>query len=336
MISTRIWMRVRLVCALLVFLGMPITHAFAQIYHVQDMNHQQIRALGRDKTVVLLPGGILEQHGTYLPSFTDGYMNERLTQEIANAIVERPEWKVLIFPPIPLGTGGANEIGRKYVFDGTFALRFSTLRAVFMDLATELGNAGFRWIFVVHLHGAPNHNRALDQAGDYFRDTYGGRMVHLFGLMPVFGAWGEAEKTLGEKERQENGFAVHADLQETSVLLFLRPDLVPPTYKNAPAHTGHNMEELVQIAKRDEWPGYFGSPRLASAAYGAKVWKAVSSKFIEFTLKTLDGFAMEQVPRYGDVLKTSPANVAIDNAALARDLEVENKQLEWLRKKNLQ
>jgi creatinine amidohydrolase/Fe(II)-dependent formamide hydrolase-like protein len=134
---------------------------------------------------VLLPGGIIEQHGPYLPAFADGYMNERMTQEIANAIVERPGWKVLIFPLIPLGAGGANEIGLKYVFDGTYAVHFATLRAVFMDLATELGEAGFRWIFVVHLHGAPNHNRALDQAGDYFRDTYGGRMVHLFGLLPV-------------------------------------------------------------------------------------------------------------------------------------------------------
>lgn len=28
------------------------------------------------------------------------------------------------------------------------------------------------------------HNRALDQAGDYFRDVYGGRVVNLFGLLP--------------------------------------------------------------------------------------------------------------------------------------------------------
>jgi hypothetical protein len=31
----------------------------------------------------------------------------------------------------------------------------------------------------------------------------------------------------------------------------------------------------------------------------------------------------------------SPANVAIDNAALARDSEVERKQTEWLRKMGL-
>jgi creatinine amidohydrolase/Fe(II)-dependent formamide hydrolase-like protein len=85
----------------------------------------------------------------------------------------------MIFPTIPLGVGGANEIGRKHVFYGRYAVRSTTLRAVFMDLATELGEQGFRWVFIVHGHGAPNHQRMLEQAGDYFHDTYGGHMVHL-------------------------------------------------------------------------------------------------------------------------------------------------------------
>lgn len=85
----------------------------------------------------------------------------------------------MIFPTIPLGNSGANDIGGKYSFPGTYAVRFETLRAIFMDLAAELGEQKFKWIFVVHGHGAPNHVRALDQAGDSFRDTYGGRMVNL-------------------------------------------------------------------------------------------------------------------------------------------------------------
>jgi len=60
----------------------------------------------------------------------------------------------------------------------------ATLRAVYMDLANELGAQGFRWVFLVHNHGAPNHHKALNQASDYFHDVYGGTMVHLFGLKP--------------------------------------------------------------------------------------------------------------------------------------------------------
>lgn len=327
----------RLACVLLVFWAVLASQAAAQIYHVKEMNTEQIRALDREKTVVLLPGGILEQHGPYLPSFTDGYMNERLTQELANAIVERPGWQVLVFPLIPLGAGGANEIGSKYSFSGTYAVRFATLRAVFMDLATELGEQSFRWVFVVHGHGAPNHNRALDQAGEYFHDSYGGHMVNLTGLMPARETRTEAaQKLMSDEEQQEEGFAVHASMNETSRLLFLRPDLVHPAYKKAPPHTGRNMEDLILIAKAENWAGYFGSPRLASAAAGATLWKQFSARFIDVALKILDGLDYRQITRLGDVTKTVPANVAIDKAALEHDQAIERKQREWLKNKRLQ
>jgi hypothetical protein len=62
----------------------------------------------------------------------------------------------------------------------------ATLRAIYMDLGNDLGDQGFRWIFLVHNHGAPNNHRAPNQASDYFHYVYGGTMVHLFGLKPVF------------------------------------------------------------------------------------------------------------------------------------------------------
>jgi hypothetical protein len=49
-------------------------------------------------------------------------------------------------PPVALHGIDRNEIGSHFVFPGTYAVRPSTLRAVFMDLASELGDQGFRWI----------------------------------------------------------------------------------------------------------------------------------------------------------------------------------------------
>lgn len=114
---------------LIIILALPLTNAFAQIYDVTDMNTEQLRAIDRAKSVVLLPGGILEGHGPYLPSYSDGYYNERITQELASAIVARPGWSVLIFPMVPLGASGANEIGGKYSFSGTYAVLSSTVRS---------------------------------------------------------------------------------------------------------------------------------------------------------------------------------------------------------------
>lgn len=312
----------------------PWTNLLAQVYHVQEMNVEQIRALDREKTVVLLPGGILEEHGPYLPSFSDGYMNERLKRDLADAIVARPGWQVLIFPLIPLGTDGANYIGGKQTFPGSYTVRSATLRAVFMDLATVLGEQGFRWILVIHLHGAPNHHRALDQAGDYFHDLFGGQMVNLCGL--AMRSLRDAESELvTEKERDEDGLSLHAGLSETSRILFLRPDLVSPAYKDALPYAGDNMDELIQIAEKKDWPGYFGSPRLANAAFGARVWDQLSDSVTSLALSILDGKDYRQTGRWGDVAETLPAWAAIDKAALEHEHATESKQLEWLRRKGL-
>ena len=317
----------------LLFILASVGDAQAQIHHLTQMNSEQIEALDRSRTVVLLPGGILEQHGPYLPSFSDGYINEWVTQRLAEAIVARKGWRVLIFPTIPLGVGGANEIGRKHVFPGTYAVRSTTLRAVFMDLATELGEQGFRWVFIVHVHGAPNHNRMLDQAGDYFRDTYGGRMVHLMGLMSLAGAGGGG---LSEVERKEEGFSVHAGAVETSALLFLRPDLVSPSVPEAKPQTGRNWDDLIRLARAPGWPGYFGSPRLATAARGAQVLASDAKNAIEYAMKLLDGLDERQILRLGDFSSKSAPNVGIDKDGIEREREIEKKQQAWLQKHNLQ
>ena len=46
--------------------------AVAQILNLQELNTEDVRSLDRQRTVVVMPGGVLEEHGPYLPAFTDG------------------------------------------------------------------------------------------------------------------------------------------------------------------------------------------------------------------------------------------------------------------------
>ena len=86
MSNARLWLLGRLALAL-VFGCVLSRSADAQVYRLAELNIDQIRALDRQRTVILLPGGVMEEHGPYLPSFTDGYRNERLTEDLAAAIV---------------------------------------------------------------------------------------------------------------------------------------------------------------------------------------------------------------------------------------------------------
>jgi creatinine amidohydrolase/Fe(II)-dependent formamide hydrolase-like protein len=307
--------------------------AEAQVYRLAELNTDQIRLLDRQKTVVLLPGGIMEQHGPYLPSFTDGYYNERLTADLAEAIAKRPGWAAVVFPIVPLGSDGANRIGGKYVFPGSYPVRTATLRAIFMDLATEFGEQGFRWLFVIHAHGSPNHNRALEQAGDYFRDTYGGHMVHLTGLETETNATSSVLASgVAKAALADEGFSVHAGIVEHSRVMTLRPDLVPAAVAGAPSITGKDFADLRRIAAGERWPGYFGAPRYASAALGARLLQAQSAGVVSLALRILDGLDDKKILRGTAAIEKVPELAAIAAANAKRDAEIEERQRQWLAK----
>jgi creatinine amidohydrolase/Fe(II)-dependent formamide hydrolase-like protein len=307
---------------------------YAQIYRLAEMNSDQVRGLDHEKTVILIPGGILEEHGPYLPTYTDGYADRYYTQKLANAIAARPGWKVVVFPEIPLGFGGANNIGAKWDFPGTYTVRLSTLRSVYMDLASDLGAQKFRWILVVHDHGDPAHNQALAQASDYFHDMYGGTMLHLFGLTEVQGCYDIVAKLPSKKASAQDGFTVHAGAEEHSEILFLHPELANPAYKTAPFFTGKNFDDLYNLAEKDGWPGYFGAPHRASASLGRQVMEACSQKLDAVALRVLDGLDYRELPRFYD--KLDPRDAIGDKAERNHDREIERKQQQWLKAKGIE
>lgn len=328
---------------LTILLSAPCAAVWAQVHRVAQMTTDQIRSLDKRRTVVILTGGVLEQHGPHLPSFTDGYSNEWLAQRLADAIVERTGRPVLMFPTIPLGHEGGNEIGGKYVFPGTYSIRRTTLRAIFMDLATELGEQGFRNIFIVHGHGAPYHNLMLDHAGAYFRDTYGGKMVHLRGLAPTaeqmtrLGITAPKLNLSGAELKEIGNFDEHAGFDETSRLMFVRPDLVSPGYAQLEARTANDPAEFFQRARADDWPGYLSSPRLASAMHGAVLQQYRAARDNALALAILEGALEErEIPRYSAIMTGNQQMMDELRASTKNEVERARRQQEWLRKNGLE
>ena len=87
----------------------------------------------------------------------------------------------------------------------------------------------------------------------------------------------------------------------SNLLLFLRPDLVSPAYKDAEPLPARDQKHRVEIAKASNWPGYWGSPGFATRSRrGGPQWKPSSSRWVELALKILDGFDYRQMKRFGD------------------------------------
>jgi len=301
-----------------------------RVYRLAEMTTDQIRALDRDRTVMLIPGGIMEEHGPYLPSYSDGYQNERYTADVAAAIAGRPGWAAIVFPTIPLGSNGANEIGGKFPFPGTYAVRPETLRAIFMDLGADFGEQGFRWIFLIH-HGAPDHNQALDDAGEYFRDVYGGRMINLAGLDTGSDPGVEAMKANASKQAvDEEGVGGHAGLLETSRVMTVRPDLVPSSVASAPSLSAHDLPELFRLAALPDWPGYVGAPRHATADLGRRIFEADTRGLVSMALRLLDGEADERKTARLAALMESPDVAKVLEPSKQRDAAIAKRQQEWI------
>jgi creatinine amidohydrolase len=318
-----------LLMALLMALLMPLAVS-AQVLRVAELNTAQIAALDKKQTVVIVTGGILEQHGPHLPAGTDTFMNEWWAQSLAEAIARRPGWKVLMLPTIPLGTSGANVLGAKYGFPGAYTVRPETERAAFMDIASELGEQGFRWIFVIHNHGSPLHNLMLDQAGDYFHDVYGGRMVNLAGLL--LGPPAPRPLRTAEAAAEDGEFEVHAGMSETSRILYLRPDLVAPGYAGAVPHKADSPAEAEAAARAPQWEGYIGSPRRASAAFGEQELKQRAAAYNAAALSFLDGADPRKIPRLSEMAMKSPDIRRIEAGTQHYYDGIARKQAAWLEK----
>jgi creatinine amidohydrolase/Fe(II)-dependent formamide hydrolase-like protein len=327
-------MRHRAVTACLL-VGVLAAPAHAQILRLTDMNTNQIRALDRARTAVVIAGAPLEEHGPYLPAFTDGYWAERLSQEVAEAIAARPGWAALMFPTIPLGTEGANETVGKYAFPGTYTVRPSTLRAVYMDLADDLGEQGFRWIFVLSVHGSLSHNRVLHDVEQYFFDQYKGRFVHLAMLVDA-DLQRKVAATIQIQRPPIAGAGPHGGWGETSGMLFLAPHLVRSDYMTARAVPGGtDLEQLGKFAKSDDWLGYFGAPGISTSALGADLIRVNGAYVRQLALQILDGLDPLTLPHQTDVLwsavvSKSPTFQGMLKAFEEHEQEAVERHQKWL------
>ena len=87
--------------ALLVVAIALATPVSGQVLRFADLNMRQFAKLDPNKTVVVVPGGILEEHGPYLPSGSDAVVNTRLANDLASYIATRPGWTALLLPSVP-------------------------------------------------------------------------------------------------------------------------------------------------------------------------------------------------------------------------------------------
>jgi creatinine amidohydrolase len=305
-----------------------------KIYKLEVLTWPQIDALDRQRTLFILPVGMIEEHGPHLPvgadTFGVTYEANSASRRVGRAL---PDWNVVMMPPINYGQAGANVLGDMLIHPGTYGVRQSTLRSLVADLGGQIAQNGFKWIFVMNGHGAPTHNIAINEACDFVSETFHVTMLHLTGLFQADTVIQERGKRMNANhfsaaELSSFGMDVHAGVGETSGMLAVRPDLVRSNYKTLPSQAGRSLEELRDIATAPGWQGYLSSPAKATAAHGRAVEAWWIDGFADLILRAVRG---ENMFVHARVPETVPSAVApILDKALANEAAFETKLENWL------
>jgi creatinine amidohydrolase/Fe(II)-dependent formamide hydrolase-like protein len=306
----------------------------SRVHKLEELTWPQIDAFDRLRTLFILPVGMIEQHGPHLPVGADTigvtYESSGVSRRVSRTL---PDWNIVLMPAVNYGQSGANQLGDMPIHPGTYAIRQSTLRSLVADLGGQIAQNGFKWIFVMNGHGAPTHNIAINEACDFVSESYHVTMLHLTGLFRADAAIQAAGEKINAEyfsaaDRSSFGMDVHAGVAETSGILAIRPDLVPPNYRTLPSRAGASLEELRTIATAPGWQGYLSSPARATSAYGRAVEAWWIDGFTDLILRAVRGENMFVHPR---VPETVPVAVApILEKALANEAAFGAKLENWM------
>ena len=251
-------------------------------------------ALDRERTVVVVPTGSIEQHGPHLPLDTDSF----LCTAVAEAAAERArsDGPVLVVPTVSVG---ASE--HHMAFPGTLTLRPATFLAVVKDLCGSLSRHGFRRQLVVNGHGG---NRAL--LAEAIQEIGFEEPVHV-GLVDY---WSLARAVVDDVRESPPGGMAHACEFETSLMLFLRPESVRQDLIEREIPRPRSQSELFDLFLTSplstHWKtrelsrsGVMGAPDLATAEKGRRLFEGCADGLARL-IEEIRGVALPPPDRIGD------------------------------------
>lgn len=216
------------------------------------------------KPPLLVPIGIVEEHGPHLPLDADSI------QAVATCEAAATRGGFMVAPLLAYGNCSSTRN-----FPGSFSLSFDALRAVARDVLDDCARHHIRTVALVSGHAGGAHMRALKLAAEEHVAKHDTRVLVLcdYELLGGFDAPGVPS------------WDGHAGAVETSRLLALRPDLVNG---RGAAHRVEFPDFLVERHPERHFPtGVMGDPTKASVDLGKAANEWIVSRLVELVNRTM-------------------------------------------------
>ena len=222
--------------------------------------------------VAVLTWGATEAHNYHLPYGTDNYQIEAIAAE-AGKIASEKGAKIKVLPNIPFGvnTGQAD-------IDLDINLYPSTQLAILSDIFEVLNRQGIYKVILLNGHGGNNFKPILRELGLKYPKMF----------LVASNFFDVVDKTEFFEEKGD-----HADEMETSLMLYLKPDLVSDLKE-----AGDGKEKKSRITGiREGWAWAerqwsmvtedtgIGDPKKATREKGESFFKAVTQKLADLIVE---------------------------------------------------
>ena len=129
------------------------------MFHLAKMTFPEVeRAVRSGAALVVLPVGVVEEHGAHLPLGLDSFAAEIYSASAAPHL-EAAGYEVVVAPTINYGVARA-----AIDFPGTLSLEPETLRSMVVEIGRSLARHGLNRLVILNGHRDLHHMKALDDA----------------------------------------------------------------------------------------------------------------------------------------------------------------------------
>jgi len=176
---------------------------------MEDMTVKQVRAYLAEKPSIIIPVGVIEQHGYHLPLKTDALFARHFSRLIG------ARCGILAAPVMYESFSGGG-------LPGTINISPAVMSLVMSDLLLSLADQGFRRFYILLCHGGSENDRALLDALKMLLRLNPAFRQALIALVPM---WKFDRDGVGWSKAFREG-DWHGGWIETSLVAALEPDLV--------------------------------------------------------------------------------------------------------------
>ncbi|QDU13900.1 Creatinine amidohydrolase [Gimesia maris] len=226
-----------------------------------EMTAVELKKISREETLVILPIAAVEQHGPHMPTGTD----DIICTAVAEKVEERLKEKIVLLPTLWLGASQHH-----LRWGATLTSRVENYETLLCEICESLLKAGFRRVMILNGHGG----------------NIGPMQIALRRLQVDFpncqllaaSYWSIAEEEIASVMQGDCKTVGHACEAETSLIMYLRPELVRSARVENFDDYAPDVVDGVYVC-RDMFQrtsaGATGRPDLASAEKGDKMFSQI-------------------------------------------------------------